>query len=178
MTITTRRSATNPENKQEPMWFRIGRRRTVSDEFKNDPRRACLNQVHIMFSEDLCEQVMAKKLCASCRLFKECALWSLNAAEWEVPEFGIIAGMDPDQRRRIRERREHFWDWRRDFNYTQRVARAAARKRETERHRAEIPLCPGCGSNYDVIRDRWNRSVNQQRYHCTACGSYFVGGGR
>jgi hypothetical protein len=178
MTIT----ATNPKNKQEPVWFRIGRRRPVTDLFKNTHSSACIHRSHIFYSEDLSDQALAKSLCATCPTFKACALWALLSPDCDT-EFAIVAGMDPDWRRRIREGREHFWDWRRDFNYAQRAARAASRKREhagvhkREQRLREIPPCPDCGSNEYVNRDGRDKLLNRQRYQCTVCEpSYFLGG--
>jgi Transcription factor WhiB len=180
MTTRTRPSITNPENKQEPMWFRIGRRRPITDEFKNNHRSACINWQEVMFDdEDLSNQVIARKLCASCVNFKSCALWALYGHC--DTEFAIVAGMDPDQRRRIREGRESFWDWRREFNYAQRAAKAAKHTRarngvrKRDQRRDEIPLCRGCDSNQYVHRDGRDKSTDRQRFKCTDCGSYFLG---
>jgi hypothetical protein len=173
-------SPTNPYNKQEPMWYRIGRRRPVTDGFKNLHRAACIHQQSVFFSDDLSDQVIAKKICSTCPTFNACALWALLSPNCDT-EFGIIAGMDPDHRRRIREGRENFWDWRPKFNYAEKAAMAAKHKRDRDgvrkrdRRRTEIPLCPGCGSNHDVSRDGRDKVHNRQRYTCTTCGSSFLG---
>ena len=176
----TTATITNPQNKQEPMWFRVGRRRPVTDEFKNTHHCGCARQIDLFYSEDLSEQVQAKKVCAECPVFRPCALWALLSPDCDT-DFAIVAGMDPNQRLRIREGREHFWDWRRNFDYTQRAARAASRKRERngirkrDQRRDEIPPCPGCGSNQYVHRDGRDKVQNRQRYQCTACGPHFMG---
>jgi transcription elongation factor Elf1 len=147
-----------------------------------DQRRGCIHQGHIFYSEDLSDQVIAKSICAKCPVFQSCAVWSLHGDLDQHNEYyGISAGMSPDQRRRIREGRERFWDWRRDFNYVQRAAKAAARKREhdgirkRERRREEMPLCPDCESNENIQRVGRNKITNRQRYQCTTCGSRFEG---
>jgi predicted RNA-binding Zn-ribbon protein involved in translation (DUF1610 family) len=173
--------ATNPKGKLPPVWFRVGRRRVITDQFKKDRRCACIDQWHFFYSSDLSEQAVAKKLCASCPMLHPCTLWSLYGDCDKDGSFGIVAGMDPDQRDRIRSGREEFWDWPKEFNYAAKAAKAAARKRERlglrkrdQRH-LEIPACPGCGSNQYVVREGRDRITSRQQYQCTTCGPYFLG---
>lgn len=179
----TTKTATNPKGLDEPMWYRIRKRRPVSDTFMQNPRRGCLNQQHLFFSDDLTAIEAARKICASCPMLRPCTVWALSdhGCDLDGHYFWVVAGMDPDQRRRIREGKERFHDWTKGFSYSKRAARAAARERERngerkrDQRRSELPLCPGCGSNQCVRRDRRDRTTNRQRYECTACGPYFLG---
>ena len=176
----TTATITNPHNKQEPVWLRVGRRRPITDEFKNTHRCACIHQSHLFYSDDLSDQALAKKMCADCPVLHPCTLWALYSQECDT-DFGIVAGMDPDWRRRIREGRERFWDWSKEFNYVQRATKAAARKRASRGQkkrdllRTEMPACPECGSNQYVHRAGRDKAQNCQRYECTACGPRFLG---
>lgn len=177
--VMTVASATNPQSKQPPVWFRVGMRRPINDEFKKDQRCNCIGKKEFFFSDDLSDQAIARKLCAECPLLHPCTLWTLTT--WQLQPYGIFAGMDPDQRARIAMGREDYWDWARDFNYAAKAARAAARMREKNRirkrdqRRAELPLCPGCGNSQHIIREGRDRNTNRQQYQCTACGPYFLG---
>jgi ribosomal protein L37AE/L43A len=147
------------------------------------PHRACLQQSHFFFSEDLSEQVIAKKICASCPMLHPCTAWALSDHGYDLNNdyYWIIAGLDPDQRRRIREGRETFYDWTTDFSYAQSFSKAASRERsrkgtkKREQRRSEMPCCPGCGSSQYVNRDGRDRETDRQKYRCTACGPYFLG---
>ena len=174
-------TATNPNDKLPPLWFRIGRRRVITDQFK-EGNCACADRWHVFYSDDLTDQAAAKKICATCPVLHPCTLWALfGNFDRGGDAYGIIAGLDPDQRERIRSGREHFWDWTKDFNWAEKATRAAARERERrkirkrDQRRNEIRPCPGCGSNQYVVREGRDRVTNRQHYQCTACGPYFLG---
>jgi hypothetical protein len=169
-------SITNPQGRPEPYWFKKGRTKPITDQFKNNHQSACINWQNTFYSDDLSDHAIAQKICATCPNYHPCALWAVYSSDCDT-DFGIVAGMDPDWRRRIREGRENFWDWTRRFSYSKKAAKAKYRKGTGKRARrqAEIPLCPGCGSNHDARRDGRDRDENRQKYVCTACGSTFLG---
>lgn len=123
-----------------PLWL-YGGERPPSEDFLSDPRRNCIKWkgvAWLFFSDDLVEQQMAKRLCATCPLFRACTRWSL-AHDREL-EYGIFAMMTADRRHRIAEGREKYADPRRDFNFAQNAAKAAARKRARQGvHKRRLP---------------------------------------
>lgn len=164
--------------KHPPLWL-YGGTKPATDDFKRDGRCNCINQPDVFFSDDLSDKVIAKKMCAECAMLHPCTRWTLENYDRQTE--GIFAGMDSDQRRRIANGQERYTDWSKEFNFTQRLARAAARQRDRrgirkrDRRQAEMPCCPGCGSNQYVVREGRDKTVNRQQYQCTACGPYFLG---
>jgi len=184
MTATITKLNTHPKARWEPVWYRKGRNQPITDAFIRSHRGACIDQTHLFYSDDLSEQAQARRICSTCPVFEACALYSLYGDLDREGEgyFGIAAGMDPDERRKIRSGDVKFYDWRRHYSYVEEATKAAYRtaertgkNRKSDRRRAEMPLCVGCGSNHDVCRDRRDRTLNRQQYHCTTCGSYFLG---
>jgi len=118
---------TTPMNKRKsPLWL-YGGHKPATDDFKANPRCNCKDRWHYFFSDDLVDQAIAKGLCATCPMLHPCTRWTLENYESVVD--GIFAGMDAAWRRRIYYGVETYWDWAKEFNYSQSAARAAARKR-------------------------------------------------
>jgi predicted RNA-binding Zn-ribbon protein involved in translation (DUF1610 family) len=169
----------NPREKKEPLWYRLRLRRSqFSDDFKKSPECACIDQWHFFFSNDLSDQAVAKKICATCPMLRPCTMWAIHGGYDGDDPFWIIAGMEPEWRRLIREGHENFWDWSQEFNFPAQAARAAARKRayrgqrKRDQRRADKAPCPRCGSNECVVRDGRDRTTNRQQYRCFDCGPF------
>lgn len=118
--------STNPHNQRPPLWV-YGGHKPASDDFKANPRCNCKERWDYFFSEDLTDQAVARGLCATCPMLRPCTRWTLENFE-SLPE-GIFAGMDAAWRRRIYYGVETYWDWAKEFNRAQVLARAAARQR-------------------------------------------------
>jgi hypothetical protein len=112
----------------EPTWFTIGKRQPIDTDFMEDRDRACINWGHTFYSDDLSDQAIAKKICSTCPVFRECTLWAIFSPDCDT-RFGIVAGMDPPQRRRIRRGDETFRDWTETFNYIEASSKARYRER-------------------------------------------------
>jgi hypothetical protein len=147
--------------------------------FLYNPKRNCIDKREYFFSDDPEYQVIAMNLCRTCPMFRACTRWTL-ANFLHLPH-GIFAMMSEETRSRIYYGKRRYRDPRPGFNYAKKRARAAAHKREQsgvrkrDQRRAEIPPCPGCGSNQYVVREGRCRITNRQEYKCMACGPYFPG---
>jgi hypothetical protein len=163
-----------------PLWLRAGN--PNDDSFFFDPRRKCIGQRHLFFSPEPEDFAQCRALCASCPVFKQCARYGV-AHFADIP-YGVMFGLSENQRHRIDDGVEIFWDWRRGWNhqqYTARVARAVAtREREhgeskRERNQDDIPDCPRFHFKGYVRRAGRDPNTDRQRYRCQFCGAVFLG---
>jgi hypothetical protein len=91
-----------------PKWLRDGDPNDITFFARRD--LPCIGKDHLYFSEAHVDVARCRELCAICPAFEDCARWVLN--HYELMEFGTMAGLDQDQRRRIHAGEEHFRDWR------------------------------------------------------------------
>lgn len=153
--------------------------------FPDQGRSNCVGKQDYFFPRTPDEAVdfvpIARQLCATCTAFRSCTRWVLSNPVPRDLDDGIFAGLTPDQRSRIWKGEEPYRDWRRDFNYTQRKAKAAARRRaragvnKRVQRLGELVPCPSCHQTETVVRDRRDRESNRQSYRCNACKAYYLG---
>jgi uncharacterized protein YbaR (Trm112 family) len=171
-------TTTNPDNHKPPLWV-YGGAKPATDDFKRNPRCNCIGRQEYFFSDDLSYRAIAQSLCATCPMLHPCTRWTLENFLF-LPD-GIFAGMDYEWRARIYSGKETYWDWAKGFNRARKLTRANYRKREQmgmakrDQRLIEIPLCPRCQHNQDVVRRGRDKATDRQQYACTTCRRSFLG---
>lgn len=117
---------------RDPWWLHEG---DPNDEsFLECHDRPCIGRWNLYFSKELVDVARCRQLCSNCPVFEDCVRWTL--AHFDLIEFGTVAGMSEQQRRRIDEGTERFKDWRRHWSrhrYVEIIARAHTKRNAVRR---------------------------------------------
>jgi hypothetical protein len=168
----------------QPKWLSEGD--PDDDSFRQNPHRACLQHGDMFFSYDIFDIIEARRICATCPVFEQCACWGL--AHYDSIEYGVWFGLTEQERKRIWNHKASFRDWRRYWTSAKyaRMRTNAIHKRnrrngtsKREQARAAIPPCPrGCpGRRNSPSRSGWDNERDTQRYRCLECGCRYTARG-